>query len=257
MIKRYLIACLVMQSLFLSAIALADSHSVARPEQGPTGARGPTGATGSLGAVGPLGPVGVVGPDGPTGPTGISPTGPAGPQGTQGPAGETGSNGSTGPQGNSGTDTALSFTYAYAQSSNVISSPLEVGSSIPLTIGLGTDLITSTLTGNISIAKGGGDSPGYGYYLVGLYAQGFSDSSVNPSVFRVELDGNAVDGVAYGFESQFSEDSRFNLAYLVLMYIQSSADQVILRVVMTNNAGSIDPHGVTLTLVKLNYGFPG
>lgn len=256
MITRYLTYCLLLQAAFIPAVTIAaapDAKSnspynvrmdIERPEQGatgPTGPTGPVGDSGPTGAFGSTGPTGPVGPRGPTGPTGDSPQGPQGPAGANADGtGPTGAQGDSGPDGN---DTTFSYSYAYAQSSNTGSLELFPGDNVPLTLVLNTLDISSASPTVLAI-----QDPGI--YMVGVYAQGSSANSIFPPVFRVELNGNPVPGVAYG--PQGSTDSNFNIAYLSLIDVVSVSGTPTLKVTVTDFAGTIDANGVTVVIVRIN-----
>ena len=256
MITRYLIYCLLLQAAFIPAVTIAaapgaKSNSpydvrmdIERPEQGATGPTGPTGPEGDIGptgAFGSTGPTGPLGPRGPTGPTGASPQGPQGPAGVN--AEETGATGAQGDSCPSGTDTTFSFSYAYAQSSNTGSLELFPGDNVPLALSFNTIDISSASPTVLAI-----QDPGI--YMVGVYAQGSSANSIFPPVFRVELNGNPVPGVAYGPQS--SIDSNFNLAFLSLIDVISVSGTPTLKVTVTDFGGTIDANGVTVVIVRVN-----
>jgi len=135
--------------------------------QGEPGDAGPMGPQGNAGEVGPIGPQGIpgeVGPMGPQGPSGgepgePGPMGPPGPQGLQGPQGLEGEPGPVGPQGPQG-ECACDLTELENQITNIInqinyieqfiylSDVIEIWSTAPALIGLGSAVIHSGYTYN-------------------------------------------------------------------------------------------------------------
>ena len=145
-----------------------------------------------------------------------------------------------------GEDTAYSFVYAYAQSSNSSALALSPGDNVPLTLAYSVGgVITLTGTSTLTFSTNGS-------YLVGLYAQGVSANSTYPPVFRVELNGVPVPGVAFG--PQNSTVDNFNLAYLSIMDITSTGSSATIKITCTDYGCTIDPNGVTLTLVEFYTG---
>lgn len=266
MIQKYLIPCLLVQGALLPTIATAGlfprsddgqirsvSMDIVRPPQGPTGPTGATGPVGPIGPTGATGAIGATGPTGPTGPTGLSVTGPTGPQGDAGAnSSTTGPAGPTGSSGTDGEDATFTNSYAYCQSSNTGTLSLNPSSNIPMTIAYSTSDITSLSSTLIEL-----ENPGY--YIVALYVQGTSTSASFPPVFHVEVNGNAVPGVAYGpYDGSPSGASNtpFNIAYMSLIDVISGPPTLTLSVVVSDNSCTIDAKGVTLVIARYNQFIP-
>ncbi|MEI8124993.1 MAG: hypothetical protein WCG42_04510 [Parachlamydiaceae bacterium] len=256
MLKKYLISALLL-AVFLPAVPMSADNdnkiNVIRPQQGPTGPQGLTGATGPIGPTGAAAATGSTGATGPTGPSGPQGSSYMGPTGPQGPAGTdnttTGPTGSSGSSGNAGEDTSLTNSFGFAQSSNTGTLQLFAGDNVPLTVN--TNLSTSDITNFSPTVL---QILNEGYYFIALYAQGNSTSRNFPPVFRVELNGNPVPGVAFGPQPIFP-NSQFNISYVVIMDVFTLASgSPTLNVRVTDNGATIDPGSVSIFIARFDQG---